>query len=326
MANFVTKDGAAATKYLKATGTGTDEDPLIIEHTEANSAAILTAIGDVEAALGDLATATDQVTANTALAAIQAAVEALDNAISGNELQVDIVSSALPTGAATAANQDTQITHLAAIEAAVEALDSSTLPTGAATAANQDTANTALAAIQAAVEAGATETTLDAVVTALGNLLTELQAKTEPANTQTISGAVTLGAAIPAGDNNIGNVDIVTMPNVTIGAAIPAGTNNIGDVDVLTVALPTTVYNGQTNVTTAGTQVALASSQAILSGVTVKAKSTNTGLIYVGATGVTSSNGFILSAGDSVFLEVANLSTVFLNSSVNGEGVSYFAS
>lgn len=35
--------------------------------------------------------------------------------------------------------------------------------------------------------------------------------------------------SIAAGDNNIGNVDIVTLP------ALPAGTNNIGDVDVLTV-------------------------------------------------------------------------------------------
>ena len=38
---------------------------------------------------------------------------------------------------------------------------------------------------------------------------------------------------IASGDNNIGNVDIVTLP------ALPAGTNNIGDVDVLSSALPT---------------------------------------------------------------------------------------
>lgn len=38
---------------------------------------------------------------------------------------------------------------------------------------------------------------------------------------------------IAAGDNNIGNVDVVTLP------ALPAGTNNIGDVGVLTLpALP----------------------------------------------------------------------------------------
>jgi hypothetical protein len=35
--------------------------------------------------------------------------------------------------------------------------------------------------------------------------------------------------SIAAGDNNIGNVDIVTLP------ALAAGTNNIGDVDVLTI-------------------------------------------------------------------------------------------
>jgi len=35
--------------------------------------------------------------------------------------------------------------------------------------------------------------------------------------------------SIAAGDNNIGNVDVVTLP------ALPAGTNNIGDVDVLSI-------------------------------------------------------------------------------------------
>lgn len=40
---------------------------------------------------------------------------------------------------------------------------------------------------------------------------------------------VSVGAALPAGDNNIGNVDIVTLP------ALVAGTANIGDVDILTV-------------------------------------------------------------------------------------------
>lgn len=47
-------------------------------------------------------------------------------------------------------------------------------------------------------------------------------------------GDVDIASALPAGDNNIGNVDIVTLP------ALAAGTNNIGDVDVLTLpAIPT---------------------------------------------------------------------------------------
>lgn len=63
-----------------------------------------------------------------------------------------------------------------------------------------------------------------------------------PAGTNNIGDVDVL--SIAAGDNNIGNVDIVTMPNVTIGAAIPAGTNNIGDVDVLTLpALPAGTNN-----------------------------------------------------------------------------------
>jgi hypothetical protein len=47
------------------------------------------------------ATEEKQDTGNTALSAIETAVEIIDNAISGNEMQVDVVSSALPTGAAT---------------------------------------------------------------------------------------------------------------------------------------------------------------------------------------------------------------------------------
>lgn len=40
---------------------------------------------------------------------------------------------------------------------------------------------------------------------------------------------VQVNTALPAGTNNIGDVDVLTLP------ALPAGTNNIGDVDVLTV-------------------------------------------------------------------------------------------
>ena len=51
-----------------------------------------------------------------------------------------------------------------------------------------------------------------------------------PAGTNNI-GDVDIASALPAGDNNIGNVDIVTLP------AIPAGTNNIGGLVVAGTAL-----------------------------------------------------------------------------------------
>lgn len=51
---------------------------------------------------------------------------------------------------------------------------------------------------------------------------------------------VNVGAlpAIPAGTNNIGDVDVLTLP------ALPAGANNIGDVDVLSVPAPLNVTGG----------------------------------------------------------------------------------
>lgn len=64
-----------------------------------------------------------------------------------------------------------------------------------------------------------TTVTTVAAVTAISNAL--------PAGTNNIGDVDIL--SIAAGDNNIGNVDVVTLP------ALPAGTNNIGDVDVLSV-------------------------------------------------------------------------------------------
>lgn len=59
--------------------------------------------------------------------------------------------------------------------------------------------------------------------------------------------------------------------------------------------------------------------------VTVTAKPTNTGYIYMGNQYVTSSIGKILSAKESQIVDVDNLSDVWLDCSVNGEGVSYEA-
>jgi hypothetical protein len=89
-----------------------------------------------------------------------------------------------------------------------------------------------------------------------------------------------------------------------------------------TEAPPTTVLNGQTSVTTAGTRVTLASSTAA-KGVTVCAKSTNTGNIFLGSSAVTSANGRILRPGECQSLAISNLNTVNLDSAVNGEGVTY---
>lgn len=83
------------------------------------------------------------------------------------------------------------------------------LPTGAATLAEQQTQTTALQLIDNAI--AGSEMQVD-VVAAL------------PAGTNNIGDVDVL--SIAAGDNNIGNVDVVTLP------ALVAGTANIGDVDI----------------------------------------------------------------------------------------------
>jgi hypothetical protein len=65
------------------------------------------------------------------------ALQLLDNAIAGSEMQVDVVTSALPSGASTAANQTTIIGHVDGIETLLGTIDADTggIATSAATIA-----------------------------------------------------------------------------------------------------------------------------------------------------------------------------------------------
>lgn len=86
---------------------------------------------------------------------------------------------------------------------------------------------------------------------------------------------------------------------------------------------PKIIYSGKINVTISGTEVILGTG--VISSVTIKALSANTGVIYVGAGGVSSANGFQLAAGDTLSIDISNLATVWIDSSINGEGVTYLA-
>jgi len=205
MANLAVKDGAAADKYLKTSGAGTDVDPHVPEHLETNSAAILAAVDGVEALLTTIDADTSELAA----------------AIDG-EMQVDVVSSALPTGAATAALQTTLNGYVDGIETLLGTIDgdTSTLAVvggGAeATALRVTLANDSTGVISVDDNGGAL--TVDGTVAVTHAALTELGAAIDTEVQVDVVGA------LPAGDNNIGNVDIAS--------ALPAGTNNIGDVDV----------------------------------------------------------------------------------------------
>ena len=85
----------------------------------------------------------------------------------------------------------------------------------------------------------------DAVVAA--GAAGSIQAKLRRLTTDIDAIKTSVAAATPAGTNNIGDVDVLTLPALVAGTAnigdvdvltlpaLPAGTNNIGDVDVLTL-------------------------------------------------------------------------------------------
>jgi hypothetical protein len=88
----------------------------------------------------------------------------------------------------------------------------------------------------------------------------------------------------------------------------------------------TSIGSGRKTVTTAGTAVTLASSTPAKR-VTITALDTNTGVITVGGSGVIAASGtrtgVPLSAGDSYELDIDNLSKVYIDATVSGEGVSF---
>lgn len=99
---------------------------------------------------------------------------------------------------------------------------------------------------------------------------------------------------------------------------------NKNPVNPATADSPGTLLNGKITVTTAGTSVQLTTSTASKS-VTIKALAANTGTIYVGNTTVASTNGYTLAASQAISFDIDNLSKVYLDCSVNGEGVTYLA-
>lgn len=105
---------------------------------------------------------------------------------------------------------------------------------------------------------------------------------------------------------------------------VPAegGNTPVGSVDHAT----TGIGHGKKTVTTAGTDVALASSTAA-KWVTIQAYRANTANIAVGGSGVDATaatgDGVTLAAGESITLPIDNLADVFIDATVNGEGVRF---
>lgn len=97
--------------------------------------------------------------------------------------------------------------------------------------------------------------------------------------------------------------------------------------DSVDIPAPTTIGDGNKTVTTAGTAVQLSATSAECKYVVIEALLANTGLISVGGATTTPAGtvkGRVLAAGDPAVVEIDNLNKVYINSTVDSEGVSYY--
>lgn len=111
------------------------------------------------------------------------------------------------------------------------------------------------------------------------------------------------------------------------GSPMPSGATASDPIHVSTGgAIATTVGDGRKTVTTAGTAVALSTTTTIKE-VTCTAETDNTDIVVVGGSTVVASlatrRGNPLYPGDSITLAADNLNEVYVDSLVNGEGVTF---
>jgi len=271
---------------------------------------------DVTANTIGLATGTKQDTGNTSLASIKTNTDkipsqgqALEAASTPVVLPASQITTLTPpaaiTGFATSANQTTIIGHVDGIEASVDGIETLI-----------GTTNSTL-------------TTIDGRVDGLETLVTSTNTKLDTANTSlgtldnAISGnemQVDVVASLPAGTNNIGDVDVLSLP------ALPAGTNaigklsansgvDIGDVDVTSSVSGTLDHGSNLDIDTTAEQIT-STSFACKFGVTVKSAVDNTATIYIGNSDVTDgdtagTDGFPLEPGESITLPVTNSNLLY---------------
>ena len=165
---------------------------------------------------------------------------------------------------------------------------------------------------------------------------------------QLAGGAVEIAAtsAVPVGvcgsvaivDTNIVNsLESTAKPLISNLATINSNTSVIqtisnqlnssvgANVTVKEIKRPSAIIHGQKLVTTSPTSLAAG---ALKVGVTMKALRSNTGPVYIGNGGtLTSVNGYVLDAGDSVFIETDQLKKIFVRTDIDTQAtISFIAS
>ena len=246
-----------------------------------------------------------------------------------NPMPVTVITSVLPTDAATAANQQTDALTDAELRAAPVAVSGDFYPATQPVSGTVSVDNfPATQAVSGTVNVG----NLPATQPVSGTVAVSNFPATQPISA--VSLPLPTGAATAANQQTDALTDTqLRATPVPVSGTVTANTGltqpltdtqlRASAVPVIQAA-PTVPVNGRTTVTTAGTRVVLAGSTTVKS-VTIKALGTNTGIIYVGDSAVSSSNGFPLYARDTISMDISNLNTLYIDSSVNNEGIAYIA-
>ena len=119
--------------------------------------------------------------------------------------------------------------------------------------------------------------------------------------------------------DNDGDVVSVTSNKLDVNATLVAGASiDIGDVEVKGHG---TITSGENDAV--GTSAEVLTSTQAAKHVDIMAAVANTGIIYVGGSGVTSSTGIALYPGDVYSLDIEDLNDVYVVATVDGENVQY---
>lgn len=160
------------------------------------------------------------------------------------------------------------------------------------------------------------------------NSLKELASEIRDLKLESIQGYKSIGQTFVG---STGSREAHKLTDGTKTATITtSGAKNALDVNIVAGgsagATITGIGHGVTTVTTAGTDVALASSTTCQR-VIIQAQTDNTSVIAVGSSGVDATvatgSGTLLYPGDTFELDIDNLADVYIDSLVNGEGVRY---
>jgi len=116
-----------------------------------------------------------------------------------------------------------------------------------------------------------------------------------------------------------GDTATVTNNKLDVNATLVAGAAiDIGDVEILGHS---SIASGQND--TVGTSAEVLTTSTACKHVDIMAAVANTGIIYVGGSGVTAATGIALYAGDVYSIAIDNLNDVYVIATVDGENVQY---